>query len=251
MKRTYSHLAATVCLAIFSCIFMQAQIIDTKEGPFVENDTTFLRKIYYQFPNESHTHSLYIETDRNSEEYQEYLRTLYDADSEIPQLLSSAGTVCRKYGELSADSAKKLNGIYLPLHKYRGKYYLYNSSACKTWKQIESPFLICQYQDGPYLYGITHIEQTSASSYHLQTDDCINNMYNSVKALDIYIIDEEKGIYVWKSQTEKEVCYDLYVEKSKAGAFDLINWLVIELGDEFDKFEPIDYEEIIRQKKLF
>lgn len=257
MKRIclFFCLSAILRFFLFPCVSMQAQRVwKVKEGPFVENDTTFLRKIFYKGPNpnENYIHSLYIEKDRESAQYYSFLWSGYNADFEVPELLLSADIISRKHGPLPAGLSNILNGIYLPLYKYHGKYYLYTLCEGNEWKQIAQPFFISKEPGGPLLYGITRLEQTSDSSYRLQVDNCLENMDYYIRTIDIHVIDKEKGIYVWKFQTKSgEISYALYVEKSKAEAFDLIAWKVIELEDEFDKFEAIDYPQIIRQKKLF
>ena len=250
MRRTVFCLLAAFCLCALSSVPAQAQVTcEVKEGPFVENDTTFLRKIYYKSPNpsECYTHSLYVETDRRSSAYQGFLRCSYDADFDMPWMLSQTDAICRKFA-LSADLPDALNGIYLPLYKFQGRYYLYTVCEGKVWMQIAKPFFIARYAGESVPYGIVRAGQTS-ESYRLQVD---NGWDKSLRTIEIFPIGEEKGVYVWKCRSEDgDVSYELYVEKSKAEAFDLLNWRITELEDEFDKFEPIDYEGIIRAKKLF
>ena len=250
MRRTVFCLLAAFCLCALSSVSAQAQVTcEVKEGPFVENDTTFLRKIYYKSPNSSecYTHSLYVETDRRSSAYQDFLRCSYDADFDMPWMLSQTDAICRKFA-LPADLPDALNGIYLPLYKFQGRYYLYTVCEAKVWMQIAKPFFIARYAGESVPYGIVRAGQTS-ESYRLQVD---NGWDKSLRTIEIFPIDEEKGVYVWKCRSEDgDVSYELYVEKSKAEAFDLLNWRITELEDEFDKFEPIDYEGIIRAKKLF
>ena len=190
MRKVCLCFVAVVCCVMFFSGFVQAQTIDIKNGPFVENDTTFLRKIYYHGPNpeDNHTHSLYIEKDRNSAAYQDFLNLSYDAEFQIPEFLSLVDTIYRKHGPLSTTLPKGLDGIYLRLYKYKGKYYLYTSCEGRDWRQITCPFLICKYAGDTLPYGIMRMEQTSSSTYHLSVDDCLDNMY-SVKALDVYVID--------------------------------------------------------------
>ena len=131
MKRIclFFCLSAILRFFLFPCVSMQAQRVwKVKEGPFVENDTTFLRKIFYKGPNpnDNYIHSLYIEKDRESAQYYSFLWSGYNADFEVPELLLSADIISRNdmwviSDEIHCDLLRR-NEQHIPLGKVMKDY---------------------------------------------------------------------------------------------------------------------------------
>lgn len=253
MKRIFCLFA---CFATLIAYAQRGGYNETvREGPFVENDTTFIQKVYHTGPNkyDNYTDKLYIETDHESEAYNQIVYASYDPKYDMTQILLSVKEICQQC-TLVEQTHSPINGCYLPLYKYRGKYYLYCPSerGLTNRRQIACPFLICQYIDGMQPYGITQLTKTSTTSWHIESDDAFDNadLIRSPESLDIYEIGN--GIQVWKYKTNgSQPSYSLYVNIDNAKNFDMIVWKTMECQPEFDGFDEIDYESIIRHKRLF
>ena len=255
MKRIFYIFLMLWC-ASMQCAYAQGMYDETvREGPFVENDTTFIRKVYHTGPKtyDNYVDKLYIETNRESEVYNRIVYPAYDPHYDMDQILLFVKKICQQC-TLIEDTYCKPNGCYLPLYKYHGKYYLYcpSEGGLTNWRQIFCPFLLCWYIGGMQPYGITRLVQTSATSWHLNCDDGFDNadLKRTPESLDIYEIGN--GVQVWKYKTESDrPSYGLYVNTNNATDFDMIVWATHECQPEFEGFEEIDYEGIIRNRRLF
>ena len=177
---------------------------------------------------------------------------IYPSDS--AQIKEGIERLNKKYKLPEYSKTGMPNGTFFPLHKYNGKYYLYSPQQC-PWvglKILSGQYLIMQDFDGFYPTGITELTQTSPTSWHVSADaDSDDYGYSMPYAnLDIYLIDADRGIYLWYDHKPNRYAFELVVDIEHATEFDMIVWHTIELTDEFDEFEKIDYRKILRLRQL-
>lgn len=242
-----------ILLAYFigiSSVDAQEKVI-TKQGPFVENDTTFLLKKYYP----DFTQSIYIEKNKESSPYK-HLLNFTMSDYGIDQY----NELMKIYTEKNPGPFKKhklynLPGNWVPLYLYRGEYYLYSPSegGLNGRRQINPFTLICNYIDGPYPYIINSVKQLSPTVYHITTvESCSNtDLLRKPSDLYIYMIDPVNEIAVWQyTANNGKPSYTLYVSEKKARNFNMIVWHT-PYEKEFDEFEfdQIDFQKLIEQCK--
>lgn len=258
MKRLHSYLLTALCCLTFIAAQAQAQsdyYENVFDGPFIENDTLFLRKVdCYWDGKYSYTNKLYIEPTHDKDIYHEKLFcTIYHSDS--IEMEKGIDKLAQKYKlpEYSKDGAP--NGAFVPLHKYQGKYYVYSpqQSPWEGFRIITGQYLMVITFDGLYPFGITEMTQTSPTSWHIRANaDPYENGFSTppYADLDIYLIDADKGIYLWCNHESWRDEYELVVDIEHATDFDMIVWDTIELTDEFDEFETINYRKILMQGSL-
>lgn len=143
-------------------------------------------------------------------------------------------------------------GEYVPLFRYKGEYYLYRPTQWHVKRMITPNFIVYDYLDGLYPRGILDFKKISPSSFRMRVID--GNLYGETSPVDmeIYVIDEKRGIILWRELYGGGEKHDvLFVKTRSASAFDMIVWDTMELQDEAtDIFETPDYEEIIRLGRL-
>ena len=257
IKHLRSCLAAALCCLTFIAASAQSQYSETVlDGPFIENDTIFLRKVKVYYDGKySHTNKLYIEPRHDKDTYLKNLfAIIYPSDS--TQIKEGIERLNKKYKLPKYSKTGMPNGTFFPLHKYNGKYYLYSPQQC-PWvglKILSGQYLIMQDFDGFYPTGITELTQTSPTSWHVSADASHSEYYDDYTPyanLDIYLIDADRGIYLWHNHDKSpRYEYELVVDIEHATEFDMIVWHTIELTDEFDEFEKIDYRKILRLRQL-
>lgn len=251
MKRIFCLFA---CFATLIAYAQRGGYNETvREGPFVENDTTFIQKVYHTGPNkyDNYTDKLYIETDHESEAYRSVLYQSIEFD-DLVQVLAFVPGILQEYDTLAKIDNEDwfLIGEYLPLFRYQGKYYLYGPTqiGCDGRRMITQSFVLYNYLDGLYPYGITHFGKISSDAFSLSTYDAA---YKGRTDMRIYVIDRDKGLIVWREREGGRNRDQLYVKVRYADAYDMIVWKTLECQPEFDGFDEIDYESIIRHKRLF
>ncbi|MDD3039140.1 hypothetical protein [Bacteroides sp.] len=242
-----------ILLAYFigtSSVYAQEKVT-TKQGPFVENDTTFLLKKYYS----GFTQSIYIEKDKESRPYKRLLNftmSNYDIDqyNELVEIYTK-----KNLGPLKTHNLFNLPGNWVPLYLYQGEYYLYSPSegGLNGRRQINDSTLICNYIDGPYPYIINSVKQPSPAIYHISTLESYSNtdLLRKPSDLYIYMIDPVNEIAVWQyTANDGKPSYTLYVSENKARNFNMIVWNT-PYEKEFDEFEfdQIDFKKLIEQCK--
>lgn len=256
MKRLHSCLLTTLCCFTFLAAQAQSDYYETVfDGPFIENDTLFLRKVdCYWEGKYQYTNKLYIEPTQDKDIYHKKLFcTIYHSDS--IEIKKSIDKLAQKYKLPEYSKTGAPNGAFVPLHKYNGKYYVYSpqQGPWEGFRIIAGQYLMVITFDGPYPFGITEMTQTSPTSWHIQAnaDPYENGFITPPYAdLDIYLIDADKGIYLWHSHGKEWSEYELVVDIEHATDFDMIVWDTIELTDEFDEFETINYRKILMQGSL-
>ena len=238
MKRIFCLFA---CFATLIAYAQRGGYNETvREGPFVENDTTFIQKVYHTGPNkyDNYTDKLYIETDHESEAYRSVLYQSIEFD-DLVQVLAFVPGILQEYDTLAQID-----------HEDRGKYYLYGPTqiGCDGRRMITQSFVLYNYLDGLYPYGITHFGKISSDAFSLSTYDAA---YKGRTDMRIYVIDRDKGLILWREREGGRNRDQLYVKVRYANSYDMIVWKTMECQPEFDGFDEIDYESIIRHKRLF
>ena len=254
MKNLSLLIAVIACL--LPCFNARAQYSETvKEGPFVEGDTTFIRKVYHTGPNtyDNYSDNLWVERNHESETYRDYLYSGITFDDYLQTLVivPSIFTQCDTLAHIGYDNYS-LVGEYVPLFRYKGEYYLYRPTQWHVKRMIMPNFVVYDYLDGLYPRGMFDFKKVGPSSFRMRVID--GNLYGETSPVDmeIYVIDEKRGIILWRELYGGGEKHDvLFVDVRRASAFDMIVWDTMELQDEAtDIFETPDYEEIIRLGRL-
>lgn len=207
------------------------------------DDTTFiLREMTKTF-----YHAIYIEKNRQSKFYQRLTNFSFNKyDKESFEM--NYNSIKEKFtNKLKKFNRSGLPTEWVPLYRYKDKYYLY---APSDWgnagrRIITDSTLVYWYMDGPYPMPLTSFRKVNDNKYNL-TSFTLQNTENGSNQLIIHIIDGKNKIAVWESPTEvKEYCYTIYVPKENAKNFDMIVNYCEEMKQmEFD-FDTIDYKKLL------
>lgn len=153
-----------------------------------------------------------------------------------------------KSQELKHFDVSMLPHFWLPLVKYRQKYYL-NSPADGDDSKIISDSLVIYYHWEPIPFVINNFQRISPNHFRIQSKEIENSEY-SLDVLDIYIIDPVNNVAIWKykSRHDGEYLYNLRVARQNAKMFPLVVNIANEKPNEFE-FDPIDFEKLLKRFK--
>ncbi|WP_419802915.1 hypothetical protein [Mucilaginibacter sp.] len=216
---------------------------------FISNsykDTTFILKE----KDSSYYHKIYIEKNRKSNYYKlltnfKFSKGDLEFINEYYKLFKKRSAPVKKF------NLQNIVKEWLPLYKYKDKYYLYAPSDWGNRKMITNSLLFYWYLDGPYPCILTSFSKINLNHYKLTSKDFFDNsdVYVKPAKLSIYIIDLKKNISVWKYWNKKgEYRYGLFVSKEHAKAFDIVvNYCKESKVPEFD-FDKIDFKKLLNEK---
>ena len=209
------------------------------------NDTIFIkREVTKDF-----YHAIYIDPARESK----YYDWLTDFEFDKYDLQAYAGNY--KYvKEKNPEAFKKVNTPeisknWIPVYSYKNNYYLY---APSDWgnagrRIINDSAFVYWYMDGPLPVPLTSAKKVGHGKVILEMMELFNEKPSSEK-LTIHQIDSKTGLSVFEFTNESEMYkYRLYVPIENAKQFDMIvNHCDNQKQREF-KFDPIDFEELIKK----
>jgi len=209
------------------------------------HDTTFLlrekSKDYY--------HAIYIERNRQSPYYNSLLDFKYD-DYENKEYKEAYQSIKQKH---SAPLKKyNLTGLpkqWVPLHRYKNKYYIYLPSDEGDMGRmiITDSTLIYWSMEGPYPKPFQSLKKLNDHTWFFEAD----NFYPSktTGTFVIHLIDPINKIAVFEdSSAPKRYRYSLYIAKENAKNFDLVvNYCETDKTPDF-LFDKIDYAKLLKGK---
>lgn len=151
----------------------------------------------------------------------------------------------KEFPKNSFVSKKKniVNGNWIPLYQFKNQYYLYHPCDVGISQRIQISKGHLTIESFEYYdYAILgKIIKYSNNHYGLKYKD----FNKEKKLLEIYIIDELKGIAVFKFREKDQVFFQLMVNAEKVN-----DYYVIVNYCEFSKIEEFQFEEINFQKLL-
>jgi hypothetical protein len=136
---------------------------------------------------------------------------------------------------------------WLPLYPYKDRYYLYNpcdGNMLDAWEINES--LLTGRGMEPVPFPLESIQKIDYNTYSIRSINL--NSKPQVQGINIYFIDQEKGIAIWEIKTGTSVRYGLYVPKEKMRNFDIIVNHTSEKYGEFEFDEP-DISRLLGSRK--
>ncbi len=138
---------------------------------------------------------------------------------------------------------------WLPLYKYKEKYYLYSPGDSDSKFVLRDSIFIAYFHE-PIYFGIDSFKQVNKAYFRLQTKaDSLPSGF-ARPSYNIYLVDPVKGIAIWEDTSISEGDkYKLFVAKEKAYNFDIVINDASNRPEEFE-FEPIDFNGILKSSGL-
>jgi uncharacterized protein (UPF0333 family) len=208
----------------------------------VETDTTFISR---EVTN-NYYHAVYIEKNRKSKDYKNLLNfkmAKWDADGYKENL-----TYLKKHEAIKTKVLVNLAKEWMPLYKYKGKYYIYSPSE---WGNIDRRILtdstlIYWSMESPTPAPFQVVKKINQHTYFIQSKAFYLDEKPFSK-LTIHIIDVKKNITIWESTLSNgSKHYGLYVARQNAANFDMIvNYCNEHKVMEF-QFDQIDYLALLK-----
>jgi hypothetical protein len=239
-------------LIVFSLTDANCQIAKTRSAQVstdVQTDTIFISrekgKDYY--------HKVYIEQNRQSPFYKELTDFKMDKFE-----LDEYEENCRELKKRFPAPLKKFNlqGLpkeWIPLYKYKGKYYVYYPSeeGNEGRRIITDSTMVYWFMDGPRPEPFLNAKRIQENIWYLSINSYFKNMTAFKNRPDakliIHIIDPKNKIAVWEDKSQPvDERYELYIPKEYAGNFDMVvNYCLQSKTGEF-QFDTIDYAALLK-----
>lgn len=214
-----------------------------KEGPFVENDTTFLYKLTWDQEDSKGHIRAFVVRDRLSESYRRlYAETSPDSLDEwhanaihcrLERMRKEQPEPFRHYDLQDCPTT------WIPLQTLRGKHYVDMLTSYPLW--LTDSLCIRQNMDGPHAARIEEFERCSKHHYRLKTS------YSGTEQqqIDIHIIDPVRKIAVIVFRNDVEYAL-LCGARERIDQFDLVEWAFTEYpsGAEIP-WDEVDYKSLI------
>jgi len=104
---------------------------------------------------------------------------------------------------------RNLANNWIPLYSYQGEFYLYSPSNWEDYSTLilTDSTIVYSSKDGCLVDLITDFGQPNYTSYNFKT---VNNLHDLVN-VELFIIDPERGITIWKTTHSEGVDYQLMV----------------------------------------
>jgi hypothetical protein len=214
-----------------------------------QTDTIFISRE----KSKDYYHKVYIEKNRLSPFYKD----LMDFKMEKFELEAYKQN-CLELKKHFPSHLKKydLTGLpkeWIPLYKYKGKYYIYYPSEEGNMGRriITDSSMVYWFMDGPDPEPILSAKKINENNWYLDINSYCKNI-SGLKdrpdaKLTIHIIDPKNKIAVWEDASQPKVDrYELYVPKIYAKNFDMIvNYCLQNKTEEFE-FDNIDYPTLLK-----
>jgi len=207
-------------------------------------DTTFLlREI-----TKDDYHAIYIEKNREAKYYKQLVEFTMDAGN-IAGYNSAYQSLKQKVKHpFKKSDLAGLPKEWMPLYRYKGKYYLYKPSE---WGSIDRRIItdstiVYWSMEEPYP-ELLNLTSHTVNTYTFTTSNYMTNAAPS--QLIIHIIDPVNKIAVWEDRSRPlPYRYGLYISRATARNFDMIvNYTPYNKAIEFE-FDKIDYPALLKHK---
>jgi hypothetical protein len=206
-------------------------------------DTTFLLKE----ANKGFYHAVFIEKGREAKVYKRLLDFKYDHYDSIAYNENYKILKIKFKKPLKKYDVAALSQGWLPLHSYKGNYYLYAPSdwGNASRRILTDSTLVYWGMEGPDQKPLFSFKKITDRKYSLTSQP----FYQFVKksSINIYIIDPKNKVAVWEDTAlPADYRYALYVPLQYAQNFDLVhNYCKTEKTMEFE-FDKIDFKALIK-----
>ena len=259
LKKAVVGLAAFLAVTI-PCMAQQ-KAVEQQQGPPAlrpgELRDTLLRDTFFlsRYKAPEIYNAVYIDKGRSSVAYHRLTDFRLSADDRKTLQSNYAAALSDTPAYLSQclPVPQKLLGIpqeWLPLHKYKGQYYLYEPcDEGAIHRQIIRPTMLVRwYADGPSPQLLESITQPEPGMYWIVTYVCGPEGKDPTVTI-IHLIDAQRQLAVWEYPgKENGYSYELMVSKAGAKYFDaIVNRCDGARAGEYD-FETIDFAALLAEK---
>jgi hypothetical protein len=213
-------------------------------GSAQQKDTVFLKK-----ENVLGSYNIvYVDNNKRSMEYFKFSHTQLTGKQKTEYDTSFKYMLDEVNYPTSYFYMRNLAKNWIPLHSYKGEFYLYSASNWDKYSTLvltDSTIVYSSF-DGCLVDLITQFEQKNYSTYSFKT---VNNLHDVVN-VELFIIDPARGIAIWKSTHSQGVEYQLMVNALHFREFPIAiaKCSMGECLHEFE-FDKINYEKLIKKSK--
>jgi hypothetical protein len=236
--------ALTLTALILVCLIGAKYPKDTSPGAKQTSkpgDTAFLLKEV----GKDYRHIIYVEKNRQSIFYTKLLDFKMDQSDTNAYIQN-----CRAFDEDLRKPVKKFRlwGLarqWLPVYKYKGKYYLYypGDTGVENRKMITDSTICYSNMDGWLPEQMLSVKQSDNKTWVFG----MSSFGKAKSTLTIHIIDNKTKLAVWEDDNRSAAYrYGLYVPRDYAAKFDMVvNYTNGDLPDEFE-FDKIDFKALLK-----
>ena len=233
-------------LLVMPCIFLAGSYshhAGRANAKSRKSDTIFIErekgkdyycKVYIEKKRQSGTYRLLIDFTMNKFENDEYKEQLNAMKKKLPGTLS-------KYH--LADLPKE----WLPLYRYKGKYYVYSpgEEGTEGRRFLTDSTMVYWFMDGPYPVPLSSAVAINPQTWHLELHSFSDGAH--AVNLSIHIIAPKTKMAIWEDDDKPESTrYELFIPKESVKDFDMIVARCDKIKTaEFGSFDQIDYKALL------
>lgn len=208
-------------------------------------DTIFISRDYY--------HKVYVEQNRQSPFYSNLMDFKMDK-SELDEYKGNYRSLKKDFpAPLTKYDLQGLPKEWIPLYKYKGKYYVYSPSeeGNEGRRIITDSTMVYWFMDGPNPQPLLSVKRIKENIWYLNVNSYfkhINGFPDRPDAkLIIHIIDPKNKIAIWEDKNQPETDrYELYIPKACAQDFDMIVNRSLQTKVPEFQFDKIDYNALLK-----
>ncbi|MBS1530910.1 MAG: hypothetical protein JSU01_11415 [Bacteroidetes bacterium] len=213
----------------------------------VNIDTIFISKDQY--------HRVYIEQNRRSPLYTELMDFKMDK-SELDEYKGNYRDLKKHFpAPLTKYDLQGLSREWIPLYKYKGKYYIYSPSeeGNEGRRIITDSTMVYWFMDGPNPQPLLGVRRVKGNTWYLNVNSYFKNISGFPNRPDakliIHIIDPKNKIAVWEDKSQPQADrYELLISKDYAKNFDMIVNRSIQTKVPEFQFDKIDYAALLKNR---
>ena len=212
------------------------------EAEFKSPDTVFI----YRKVTESYYHAVYINEDKESESYKAATDFSFNEWDNKNYHARKSAIEREKPGSFTKRETYDLPQNWLPLYKYKDKYYLYDPSDGQSARTIiNSQEFIYWGMEGPAPFPLKLVKKISDTQYTLALLNPFKQ-FPTPTQVTIHIIDPLTKLAVFEYANQDGFCYyKLCIPAVSASNFDLIVNHCEETRQTEFEFDTIDYAQLL------
>ncbi len=228
-------LLASLLILFYSCNNSHPSIVTNNDTLFIQKDSILGTQ-----------QSIFFDENKNSEAYGKI--SLFEMDEFDSEMYSNSLFQLHEDRISLKKERPKIPVIkWVSLYKYQGKYYLYKPCDLgSNYKvSINDSTLIDWTMEGPIANQINGQSQSAPNVYQFQLNG------DRFPPLTIYVIDSSRGIAVFQKESlDHSKNYVLMLDAKKINGFPIIVNNCIQHKQMELKFDNIDFEQILKTKRL-
>jgi hypothetical protein len=207
-------------------------------------DTIFLLKER----DRGYYHIVYIEKNRKSTWYKNLLdfKMYYGDSDEYHDNLDGLKAHFQSFKKCRLEGLPK---EWLPLYRYKGKYYIYYPSE---WGMVDREVLtdstlINWTIEGPEPMAIASAKRIKTNTWYLDSHYFYDGKLH-LKKIKVHVVNTANQMAVWEYPDESgPYRYELYIPRASAAKFDMVvNYCAQGKMAEFFMFDKIDYKALLK-----